>query len=57
LQTNRKQRSVSGVRNNTIEHRADSSVEVRLTDPAKDRDVQTAEQATVAYAGGRTQRW
>jgi hypothetical protein len=32
--------------------RADTTVEVRPADPAKSRDVQTAEQTTVAYADG-----
>jgi hypothetical protein len=32
--------------------RADTTVEVRPADPAKSRDTRTAEQTTVAYAGG-----
>jgi hypothetical protein len=32
--------------------RADTTVEVRPTNPAKSRDVQVAEQTTVAYADG-----
>ncbi|RCG15658.1 hypothetical protein DTL70_30410 [Streptomyces diacarni] len=32
--------------------RADTTVEIRPADPAKSRDVQTAEQATVAYTDG-----
>lgn len=33
-------------------HRADTTVEVRPANPAKSRDVQTAEQTSVAYADG-----